>query len=359
MLRSAVCIALLIAGAASLAAAARWRISFSYDKPQEDFDIADFRCPAPGKCIAVGALEHEEKFTPHAVITTDAGAHWNQVAIPEVPLSVFFLNPNTAWMVGEKSLWQTHDGGATWKKVSSSRDMQRVCFLNENHGFAVGDNQLIEETTDGGSKWTAIRALQGLTSQPAENLFNWVFFSGDRDGTIIGEIEPANESRVPSWLEPKRRHSTWLLVGRTNDGGASWKFSGIHRTDNLVNVGVEQKSLWFFFQPLGAEAESEIAAYQPDDNSLTPLVTDSDALLAGATRSGDAVFVAAITRQGRLMDVPIPGKLRIFSGPNFDHMTPMDVDYRAEALRAHFAVAPDGMVFLATDTGMILKLTQP
>ena len=358
MIRCSVCIALLLIGAGSLAAADRWRISFSYDKPQENFDIADFVCPAPGKCMATGALEHEGKFNPYAVITSDGGTHWTPLPLPEIPLSMFFLNPTTAWIVGEKAIFGSRDGGATWKKLSSSHDIERVYFLDENRGFAVGDNQALLETSNGGSKWTEIRALEGLTAQPAENSFHWIFFSDDHDGIVIGEIEPTNESRVPSWLEPRRRHSTWLLLGRTSDGGASWKFTRLQRTDDLVDVHVEQKSLWFLFQPSGTESQSEVTSCDWHKDALIPLVTDSDALLADAVHAGDRFFVAAISRQGRLMDVPIPGKLRIFSGPDFDRMTAMDVDYRAEALRARFAVAPDGAVFLATDTGMILRLVQ-
>jgi len=350
-------LALLLSAPALLSAADRWRISFFHDKPRETFDIADFQCPAAGRCIAVGALEHDEKFSPHAVITADSGAHWTSVAISEIPVSLFFLNADTAWMVAEKGIWQSHDGGQNWKKLSPERELQRVYFLDENRGFAVGDEQKILQTTNGGLKWTAVGSLQGLTSQPAENAFSWIFFPSPTHGIAIGEIEPSNASRVPAWLEPKRHHSRWLLLGRTTDAGVSWKFSRLQRDDDLVNVGVVKQALWFFFQPAGAEGQSEIARCDWDKDALVPLLSDSQAIIADSARSGETTFVAAISRQGRLMDVPIPGKLRVFSGPDFDRMAPMDVDYRAVAMRAHFAVTSDGNAFLATDTGMILKLT--
>lgn len=339
-------------------AAQGWRISFFHDKPNQNFDIADFYCPAAGRCIALGAMEEQGRFIPHAVVTTDAGAHWTSLVLPEVPISTFFLNANIAWMVAEKGIWQSRDGGNTWKKISSEHDLERVYFLDENRGFAAGDRQKLLATTDGGLKWTPVRTLEGLGGPADANAFEWIFFDGPNNGAVVGEVTPANASLVPSWLEPRRHHSNWVLLGWTSNGGESWKFTKIRRADDLVNVTRHSQRLWFFFQPMGSEAQSEIARCAWGSDELKPLVTDSDALLVDATREGDTTYVAAVEREGRLMDVPIPGKLRIFSGADFDRMTRMSVDYRAVALHVRIAVAPDGQPFAATDTGMILKLAR-
>ena len=341
-------------------AADRWSISFFYDKPDENFDIADLQCPAPGKCIAAGALDREGKLSPHAVVSTDSGLHWAAVPIPEVPISLFFLNANTAWLVAEKALWHSLDGGTTWKKLASERNIERVYFLDANRGFAVGDKGTLLETANGGVKWTAIRSLQGLTAQPGEIAFDWIFFNDPRNGVVIGEVVPQGGDRLPPWLDPQRfrGHSprSTILVGRTSDGGASWKFSSIQRRDTLVDVRVAERALWFFFQPAGTGTESEIARCDWDSDSLVPLVSDSSSLLTDAVSSGKMIYVAAVARQGRLMEVPIPGKLRVFAGPDFDHMSPMAVDYRAVALATRFAIGSSGSPLLATDTGMILRL---
>src|SRR5262249_21294604 len=74
-----------------------------------------------------------------------------------------------------------------------------------------------------------------------------------------------------------------------------------------------------------------------------------------ASVSGEA-FVAAIEAPGKLKDLPIPGKLRISRSSDLSTWTDMDVDYRAEAQRVIFAGTDRDHLWVATDTGMILKL---
>ena len=74
-------------------------------------------------------------------------------------------------------------------------------------------------------------------------------------------------------------------------------------------------------------------------------------------KNGGAV-VAAIEPPGNSTQVPIPGKLKILRSANLKVWQEMDVDYRAVAQRAVLA-APDAQhIWVATDTGAILKLTE-
>jgi hypothetical protein len=59
---------------------------------------------------------------------------------------------------------------------------------------------------------------------------------------------------------------------------------------------------------------------------------------------------------GVVRDNPIPGKLKVLTSSDFANWVELPVDYRAEAHRAHLAIAEDHDVWVATDTGMILKL---
>jgi len=72
--------------------------------------------------------------------------------------------------------------------------------------------------------------------------------------------------------------------------------------------------------------------------------------------------MAGVELPGKARQLPIPGKVRILRSSAVDvagkpTWIDMDVDYRAEANRLSMA-APDARnVWVATDTGMILKLT--
>jgi beta-xylosidase len=73
------------------------------------------------------------------------------------------------------------------------------------------------------------------------------------------------------------------------------------------------------------------------------------------TAQGPA-YLAAIEPPGTLSHSPVPGKLKILKSDDLENWTEISVDYRAVARRAYLAT-PDGKsVWVATDTGMILKL---
>jgi hypothetical protein len=55
---------------------------------------------------------------------------------------------------------------------------------------------------------------------------------------------------------------------------------------------------------------------------------------------------------------PIPGKLKVLTSDDLVKWTEMPVDYRAVAHSALIAGPDSKNVWIATDTGMILKLVQ-
>ena len=57
-------------------------------------------------------------------------------------------------------------------------------------------------------------------------------------------------------------------------------------------------------------------------------------------------------------DPPIPGKLKVLTSDDLTNWTEMMVDYRAVAHAALITGPDDKHVWIATDTGMILKLVQ-
>ena len=56
-----------------------------------------------------------------------------------------------------------------------------------------------------------------------------------------------------------------------------------------------------------------------------------------------------------MSEVPIPSKLRMMSSKGLETWLPESADYRAVAMRPTLAAADAHNVWVATDTGMILK----
>jgi len=60
--------------------------------------------------------------------------------------------------------------------------------------------------------------------------------------------------------------------------------------------------------------------------------------------------------QGKLRDV-VPGKVRVLASTDYVQWKDVPVDYRAEGHRAILAAVDEDHMWIATDMGMILKLT--
>ena len=80
----------------------------------------------------------------------------------------------------------------------------------------------------------------------------------------------------------------------------------------------------------------------------------TDVALFGDSRA----VLGAVEPPGKLNVAPIPGKVHILTSSDWDDWSEMKVDYKASA-RAVILAGPDAEhQWAATDTGMILRLTQ-
>ena len=68
------------------------------------------------------------------------------------------------------------------------------------------------------------------------------------------------------------------------------------------------------------------------------------------------LIVAAVEKPGKANNLPIPGKLKMMRSGSLKTWLNMDVDYRAVAGRIILAAPDSNNMWVATDTGMILKL---
>ena len=209
---------------------ARWRVLYFYDELQSSLVINDFKFMTAERGIAAGFLmDRKGKIKATAITSNDGGARWTLVPLKEVPLSVFFLDENRGWMVGDKFLWSSADGGRTWLKLSELDDAVRVYFANQEHGWAVGEQKTVYETTDGGKAWKPVSAAAKPESTPEHTLYNWIDFANPKVGIVTGWNQPPgrNSSGLPEWMNPdstrfRKETPRVSIFLQTRDSGKTW-----------------------------------------------------------------------------------------------------------------------------------------
>jgi photosystem II stability/assembly factor-like uncharacterized protein len=337
----------------------RWNIQFLYDHADSNFAIQDLECPTPKHCVAAGWIDDKKGHEQGAVVvSSDAGQHWSQYETKERPISLFFLNDGLGWMVTDRGLWSTVEGGRAWTKIQSRKGIIATWFLDASHGYLAGVKGLLEETADGGKTWTKLAAADKIPD-PQWITYGIVTFRGPH-GIIVGGPDPS--APALSDVAPRSRGLAKMAVLETLDGGRKWTAGTISMDGELAQLKISDKGFVvsliqysdpkikvgsaMYKTPLGSRDGSLIFAER--DRMVTDFVLLDDA----------RAVVAAIEPPGDSSLVPIPGKLRILRSDNLKIWQEMDVDYRAVAQHAVIA-APDAQnIWVATDTGAILKLVE-
>jgi len=321
-----------VSGAAILCrpaeAQARWRIQYFYDKLDSSFQIFDLKCPSAERCIAAGVIEDKNGHQKGAVVSTrDGGAHWMLIDVKENPHSLFFLNDSLGWMVTDHGIWSSDDGGASWKKLEALREISRVYFLDPMHGFAVGSS--VYETADGGKNWKNM-----VSVRRKDFIYASIVFQGQH-GIVTGGPLMAGE---PVILE-------------TEDGGKHWRNANaaIHAP---VEVEIVQGKIAFVLR----DGSLHLVRWMQGSTKLETIFAEHNRVVTDfVSVAGADAILAAIEPPGNSNQIPIPGKLKMLRSRDLKIWQEMDVDYRAVAQRAILAAFDASHVWIATDTGMILK----
>ena len=124
--------------------------------------------------------------------TTNAGTSWHfqTVAQGQGCSSMYFINSNTGYMVGEAEISQTLNGGVTWNQLSfgtnGGNQLYSVFFPDSLTGYAVGFDSsctygIVLKTINGGSTWHKLPLL-------ADYELYSVFFTDDNTGYVVGYL---------------------------------------------------------------------------------------------------------------------------------------------------------------------------
>ncbi len=342
-------------------------MQYFYDKLDASLILQDIECPAPERCVAIGAIDDKSgHLKPALVATGDSGAHWTESELKEVPFSLFFHDASLGWMVTEKGVWQTANGGGRWEKISKEEQLEQVYFVDANHGWAAGRGGILLESTDGGKQWQKLQ-VANLAWPVEQVVYQWIGFAGPDTGFLAGSAYPYGQRRSarPEWMDPERArrfHSPPVLsfFVDSKDGGKTWQagkpfsqYGDLGRVQRLANGNM----LTVLQFDDGAEWSSQVAQVDMAASRLYVIYRRKDRVVKDALQlpNGDYVL-ATIEPPGISSALPIPGKLRMVQGHGGDSWREINADYRAVARNALLGYADANNIWVATDTGMILKL---
>jgi photosystem II stability/assembly factor-like uncharacterized protein len=362
---------MLLAAAAAWVAPAdaqKWQMQYFYDKNKSSLAIVDLQFASAVRGVAVGSIVEGTHHKPVAVVTADGGAHWQTVDLKEPPLSLFFLNEGLGWLVTTHGLWRTTEAGKSWEKVPGlPAGILRVHFTDEQNGVAVGAKKKVEETHDGGRHWTPLAAAAEPPGVANYSVYNWVAFATSKFGIIAGWNLPPRHvpPHFPDWMDPEdamsRRetpHLSYSLV--TKDGGKTWKPNSASLFGDVTRIrfGPEGKGLGLIEYSNAFRYPSEVYKIDWVTGKSETVYRDrrfdiSDIWL---TPDGTA-YLSGTLSAGQVRNV-IPGHVQVLKSKNYSSWEEMPVDYRASANQTVLSVIDEDHMWLATDNGMILKLSK-
>jgi photosystem II stability/assembly factor-like uncharacterized protein len=188
--------------------------------------------------------------------TTDCGLTWSlqNLGIPNVLTSVFFVNPEVGYAAGYEGLiFKTINGGETWDISRSGRIntgslpyFSSICFTDENNGYASAEWGLILKTTNGGEGW-GISNIYGVANNynPAD-LYS-ICFVDSSIGLAVGE--------------------SGIILRTTNAGGVTSVKSDKTEMANRFNLNQNYPN------PFNPSTSIQYAISSPANGTGTQLVT--------------------------------------------------------------------------------------
>jgi hypothetical protein len=202
----------------------------------------------------------------------------------------------------------------------------------------------------------------------ATTVFSAVVFLRNH-GIITGWNKPRDLSLHPEWQDTTSKSSAGLpgttIFLETPDGGKTWSSSSGSMFGQLTEVALSLNGTSLALFEFSDRLDSRMVHLPPSEVHRTSLdrgvpdrvYKDEETQITDVALTIDGTpYLAGHAVVGVVRDNPIPGKLKVLTSTDFTKWTEIPADYRAEAHRSYLAIAEDHDIWVATDTGMILKL---
>lgn len=340
----------------------RWDMQFFHDVDGEQMRFQAIAFCSPKRGIAAAVLTEDSDQKPVAMVTSDAGTTWSQTKLDEPARSLYFFDETSGWMLTESGIWFSDECGRSWRRVHKQRGLIDIRFVSREKGWAVGANKLAIQTVDGGKTWTKVKAVEELASNSDTTAFEVIEPITSKVAIMVGRSVPRRRSDVPLWLDtdPQKRRETpsLTLTLETRDAGDTWtanKVSMFGRISQL-RVGKDGQGLALVEFDQFFEFPSELFSLDVRTGKNSRVLRRKDVAITDILAT--PMFIAAGFRpSGALFRTPVPGKVRMLHSKDMVNWTECEVDYRAVATDVSLAES-GGRVWAATDTGMILTLSE-
>jgi hypothetical protein len=168
-------------------------------------------------------------------------------------------------------------------------------------------------------------------------------------------MEPQNAAR-------QRQVPNLSLLLETRDGGKTWMKSEASLFGQITRLSLTPQGSALgliefrdaFDYPsevyrINLHTGGSARSFREKDRAIT------DVRLFAGTNTG---VIAGYETSGTIYRSPIPGKVKVLISDDLENWREMAVDYRAVAHRVTIAGPDENHLWIATDTGMILKLRQ-
>ena len=171
----------------------------------------------------------------------------------------------------------------------------------------------------------------------------------------------------PNWMEPDKAGKrvqvpTYSVLLETTDKGKTWlkseasvfgQVTRISMTPQGTALGLNEYKDAFDYPSevyrIDLHTGKSESAFRAKDRAITDVRA-----FAGSTHA----IIAGYETAGTIYRSPIPGKLKVLTSDDLENWEEMKVDYRAVAHGAIIAGPDEDHLWIATDTGMILKLNR-
>jgi hypothetical protein len=359
-------IAFLALGAFASAADQHWDLQYHYQQINSTLTINALSFPSALRGIACGSIaDRRDNARAVVLLTSDGGEHWSETPVKEVGLSLFFLDDSIGWMVTDKGIWQTVESGHSWTKLPKAPEgMLRVWFLDNKHGYAAGLEKRVFETTDGGANWALLTILKDVQGDPTYTTFGEISFTG-KNGMISGWNIPPRPGG-PNWMDTEKAGKraqlpTYTVLLSTTDAGKTWTKSEASVFGQITRISMtpEGTALGLTEYRDAFDYPSEVYRINLHDGTSQSSFRAKDRAITDIRNfaGSDRGLIAGYETAGTIYRSPIPGKLKVLTSDDLETWQEMKVDYRAVAHSAIIAGPDEDHLWIATDTGMILKLT--
>jgi photosystem II stability/assembly factor-like uncharacterized protein len=352
--------------ATAAAAAPRWRVQFFHDEDRSRLRINDLKFCSAERAVAAGLLTKEDREEGVALITRNGGRDWQMVPLREPGHALFCLDESHLWMLTASGVWFSDEGGLSWRRLYSERGLLSLHFTSPERGFAVGLRKLAIETRDGGRHWQPIEDAAAPKTSTDRTVYSRVAFVTPTRGMVVGRSVPPRRrgaGDLPIWMEPepeaRRQEPRVTIMLETADGGEHWQHSTVSMFGYIsrLQLGTDGRGLGLIEFDGTFSWPSEVHRLDLRTGASERALAEKGLAITDiALIPGGYAYAAGYEAPGITAWSPLPGRVRVRQSRDLQLWQELEVDYRATARRVTLAVAPGGSVWLACDTGMILKL---